>query len=42
LLVVVVITIVGLIINRKEQALKMKYNKGIVDSDIRFTGKAVI
>jgi hypothetical protein len=40
--IVILVTIFGVYINRKEQALKIKYGKGIVDSDIRFTGKSVI
>lgn len=42
LIVVVLVTLFGVYINKKEQALKIKYNKGIVDSDIRFTGKSII
>ena len=37
-----IVAYVGVKINEREQYLKLKYSQGIVDSDIRFTGKAVV
>lgn len=34
----IVLSCVGLVINKREQALKIKAKKGMVASDIRFSG----
>jgi uncharacterized membrane protein YfcA len=36
------LTVLGLYINRSEQALKIKVGKGLVPSDIRYTGKQLL
>jgi len=38
-ILMVILSLIGLVINRREQELKQKVGKGLVDSDIRYDAK---